>query len=62
MSPELHRAIRIEAAKKETSMEEAIYKILEERLLKPSVKKGGEDNGRLEMPEMRLYIKRRKAT
>ena len=46
MSPELHRAIRIEAAKKETSMEDVIYKILEERLLKPSVKKGGEDNGK----------------
>jgi predicted HicB family RNase H-like nuclease len=42
MSPELHKAIRIEAAIRETSMEEVIYELLSERLLE---KKEGEDDG-----------------
>ena len=37
---ELHRLIRIEAAKRELSMEEAIYELLTEKLL------GGKANGK----------------
>jgi len=32
MSPKLHKAIRIEAAKREMSMEDTIYELLSERL------------------------------
>lgn len=37
---ELHREIRIEAAKRETSMEDAIYELLTEKLM------GGKANGK----------------
>ncbi len=37
---ELHRLIRIEAAKRELSMEEAIYELLTEKLI------GGKANGK----------------
>ena len=39
MPPQLHKAIRIEAAKRELSMEDAIYELLAEVLLRK--KKGG---------------------
>ncbi len=41
MTPELHRAVRIEAAKRELSMEDTIYELLTEKLMED--KNNGKD-------------------